>query len=190
MYKEVLETKDLILKKATMDDLEGIYKNYWTDKESAKYMLWKTCNNIDEAREKLLRSIEFQKDKLAFFVHEKKTGEVIGSAGVMEIEEGVFDDVGIGFGTAFTKKGYGKQILYCFMDYIFEELNAKKFICSCFKQNEPSKKLQLAMGFKYFETTNKVRKFDGFEYLCDSHVITREEFINLKKQNYYKNLIK
>ena len=190
MYKEILETKDLILKKASMDDLESIYKNYWSDEKSAKYMLWKVTKSIDEAREKLNRSIEFQKDKPGYFIYEKSSGEVIGVAGIMEIESGVFDDTGIGMGMKYTGKGYGKQILFCFMEYIFNELNAKKFICSCFRENEPSRKLQLAMGFKYFESSNKIRGFDNYKYVCDSHVITRDEFNKLKLQNYYKNIEK
>lgn len=37
MYKEKIETKDLILKKASMDDLNDMYINIWSQKETAKY---------------------------------------------------------------------------------------------------------------------------------------------------------
>ena len=46
------------------------------------------------------------------------------------------------------------------------------------------------MGFKYFESTDKVRAFDNYKYICDSHVITKEKFTELKSQNYYKNIEK
>ena len=190
MYKEVLETKDLILRKARLDDVVSIYQNYWSDAESAKFMLWKVTPNLDVAQEKLERSINFQKDKIAYIIEEKKSGKVIGSAGVIEIEPGVFDDAGIGFGIPFTGKGYGKQVLYCFMKYLFDVLEAKKFFCSCFRENINSAKLQKSMGFEYFGTTEKVRPFDGYEYLCDTRVITCERFHELKTQKYYKRVLK
>ena len=190
MYKDRLETKDLILRKAKMEDLDSIYLNYWSDERSCKYMLWKHCKNIDEARDKLIRSIDFQKDKPAYFVVEKSSGYVIGSAAFLCIDTGVYDDAGIGMGMKYTGKGYGKQILLCFMNYIFDELNGDKFICSCFRENVPSAKLQTYMGFKYFESTDKVRAFDNYKYICDSHVITKEKFTELKSQNYYKNIEK
>jgi hypothetical protein len=36
MYKEKIETNDLVLKKASMDDLNDMYKNIWSQEESAK----------------------------------------------------------------------------------------------------------------------------------------------------------
>lgn len=39
MYKEKIETKDLFLKKASLNDLNDMYKNIWSQEESAKYML-------------------------------------------------------------------------------------------------------------------------------------------------------
>ena len=74
-YKNQLETKDLILGKAKLDDLENIFNNYWCQEETAKYMLWPTQKNLIEAKDRLIRTINFQKEHLAFFIYEKSTGK-------------------------------------------------------------------------------------------------------------------
>ena len=66
MYIDRIETKDLILKKASMNDIDDMYSNIWTEEESAKYMLWIPIKNIEEARDRMIKTIEFQKDKIAY----------------------------------------------------------------------------------------------------------------------------
>lgn len=175
-YKQQLETKDLILGKAKMSDLESIFNNYWSSEKTAKYMLWIPQKNLDEARERLEKTIEFQKDHLAFFVYEKSTGEAIGQAAMIEIEPYVYEDGGVGMGEKCVGKGYGKQILNCFIDYLFGELKAKKIICSCHTDNIPSAKCQQACGMKYSHSEMVTRKKDGLTYKSDNYVITCEEW--------------
>lgn len=91
----IIETKDLILAKAKIKDLENIYNNYWNQEETSKFMLWTPCQNLDEAKERLEKIIEFQKTKpLAFFVYEKKSMQAIGMAAMMEISPNVYEDGG------------------------------------------------------------------------------------------------
>ena len=171
MEKEELETKDLILKKAKMEDLNDIYENYWKEETTARYMLWKPCNSLEEAKERLTKVIEFQKDHMAYFVYEKATMRPIGMAAMKEIEPGIYEDGGFGIGSKFVGQGYGKQILNAFIDYIFNELKAKKIICSCDSRNIPSAKLQQSCGLKYSYSEKSVRKRDGEEYISDYYEI-------------------
>lgn len=55
-----------------MEDLNDMYKNIWSQEESAKYMLWQPVKNIEEAEERMKRTIEYQKDKIAFLVYKKR----------------------------------------------------------------------------------------------------------------------
>lgn len=171
MFREKLETKDLILGKAKQEDLHSIYNNYWCSAKTARYMLWTPQKNLEEAQERLDKTITFQKDHLAYFVYEKTTGEAIGQAVMLEIEPGVWEDGGIGIGEKFVSKGYGKQILNAFIDYIFNELKAKKIICSCDSRNIPSAKLQQSCGLKYSHSEKTFRKRDGEEYILDYYAI-------------------
>lgn len=172
-FAESIETKDLILGKAKPSDLESIYKNFWSQEDTARYMLWTPCKTIEEAKARLERSIEVQKGHLRFFVYEKKTGQAIGVAGMEEIEPDVFEDGGIGIGRDFVGKGYGKQILKALIDYCFDELGAKKIVCSCDSRNIPSAKLQQSCGMKYSHSENKVKKRDGEKFVADFYVIEK-----------------
>jgi RimJ/RimL family protein N-acetyltransferase len=167
MYKEKIETKDLVLRKASMKDLNHMYKNIWSQEESAKYMLWQPTKNIEEAEERMKRTIEFQKDKIAYLVYEKMSGEAIGFAGMKEIEDRVYEDSGIAVGPKFVGRGYGKQILMALVEYCFEELGAIKIIYSCRSENIASKKLQQACGFHYTHSQPMVDKRNGLKYMLD-----------------------
>ena len=179
-FANSLETKDLIISKAKMEDLESIYNNYWSSEKTATYMLWNPQKNLKEAEDRLIRTINFQKNHLAFFVYHKLTGEAIGQVAFIEIEPGIFEDGGIGIGEKYVGKGYGKQILNCFINYIFQELNAKKIICSCHTDNLPSAKMQLSCGMKYSHSKMVTREKDGLTYKSDNYEITREDWINQK----------
>ena len=180
-FTSSLETKDLIIAKAKPSDLEKIFENYWCSKKTATYMLWKPQRNLDEAKERLERTINFQKDHLAFFVYEKYSGEPIGQVAFIEVEDGTFEDGGIGIGENFVGKGYGKQILTCFINYLFQEVGANKIVCSCHTDNMPSAKMQLACGMKYSYSKMVTREKDGLTYKSDNYVITRDEWIENNK---------
>ena len=180
-YVTQLETKDLILGKAKQEDLESVFNNYWSSEKTSKFMLWLPQKNLQEAQERLNKTIEFQKDHLAFFVYEKSTGEVIGQAAMIEIEPDIYEDGGVGMGEKFVGKGYGKQILKCFIDYLFGELNAKKIICSCHTDNIPSAKLQQSCGLKYERSEMYTRKKDGLTYKADYYTMTKQDWLGNNK---------
>lgn len=78
MYKEQIETKDLVLKKASMDAVNDMYNNIWSQEESAKYMLWVPTKNIHEAQDRMVRTIEFQRDKIAYLDMKKRVDKRLG----------------------------------------------------------------------------------------------------------------
>ena len=179
-YKTQLETKDLIICKAKQEDLEQIYNNYWQSETSAKYMLWSPQKNIEEAQERLNKTIDYQKENFAFFIYEKSSNQAIGQVAMKEIEKGIWEDCGIGMGEKFVGKGYGKQVLTCIIDYLFTELSAEKIICSCHPDNIPSQKMQLSCGMKFTHSQPFTREKDNLTYISIFHTITKEDWKILK----------
>ena len=52
-YSEVvIETSNLIMKKAVFGDWEQLYRNITSRPESAKYMLWKIDDSEEESKDK------------------------------------------------------------------------------------------------------------------------------------------
>lgn len=150
-----------------MTDLNDMYKNIWSQEESAKYMLWLPTKNIEEAEERMKRTIEFQKYKIAYLVYEKMSGQAIGFAGMKEIEDKVYEDIGIAIGPKFIGQGYGKQILMALVEYCFEDLGAIKIVYSYRSENIASKKLQQSCGFHYTHSQPAVDKRNGLKYIVD-----------------------
>jgi RimJ/RimL family protein N-acetyltransferase len=154
----MLETKDLILKKADFADWKSIYRNLWSHDESAKYMIWRPIHTEEEAQERMHKNIAFmERNELAWFVYEKGSNEVIGFAGMEKIDDDVYEDTGIAIGPKFTRKGYGKQILKALYEEAFNNLGALKFVTSCRNENKASINLQLSLNFKY---THSIEKLD------------------------------
>ncbi len=172
---------DIILGKAKMSDLESIYNNYWSDAETAKYMLWKVCDSVDEAKERLEKSIQFQSKGPSFFVYLK--GVAIGMAGLKEIQDGVYEDCGIGIGSKFVGKGIGTKIISMLLDYAFNDLKAEKVVTSADELNSASNNLQIKMGLKFTHKENQVRKRDGQKYVANYYEITKDDYFKLVNKN-------
>lgn len=171
----MLETKELILKTAEFRDWKDLYENIWSRPDSAKYMLWKPTRSEEEARERMERTLAWQKkNELSYTVYEKKSGKAIGFAGMTPIREGVYEDTGIAVGPDFVGQGYGKQILQALTKQAFEELHAVKFVCSCREKNTASRALQLSCGFSYTHSKDRTDPETGEAYALD--------FYELKKQ--------
>ena len=151
-YSEVMiETSNLIMKKAVFDDWEQLYRNITSRPESAKYMLWKIDDSEEESKDRMLRTLDFQsKEKYALTVYLKAESglEAIGWASMREVNPGVYEDMGIAIGPDFVGKGYGKQILNALCGEARKQ-GAKEFHCSYREKNLASKRLQDACGFKF-----------------------------------------
>jgi RimJ/RimL family protein N-acetyltransferase len=147
-YSDVrIDTRDLILKKAWFEDWESLYHNIWCQEESAKHMLWNVTKSEEEARERMRKTLCFQKtQKYAFIVYEKSSGTAIGFAGMREVEPGVFEDTGVAIGPAFCGRGYGKQILNALVKEA-KNCGASRFMASARVKNLASHKLQMSCGF-------------------------------------------
>lgn len=170
----MIETKDLILRKAVFEDWRSMYEKVWSREETAKYMLWNVTRSEEDARGRMERTIAFQKvTPFGLNVIEKTTGEAIGFAGMKEIEPNVFEDIGVALGPEYVGRGYGKQILSAFVEELFTRQGAEKIICTCRSRNEASRRLQLSCGFTFSHSEDKEDPRTGERYVM--------EFYELKK---------
>ncbi len=164
------ETKDLILRKATMEDWKAMYRNIWSHPESAKYMVWDVTQSEEAAVSRMERTIAFQATHdYHWTVVEKVSMETIGWAGMAEYAPGVWGETGIALGPAFTGKGYGKQILNLLTDYARDKLGAKEFVACCRRGNEISQKLLLSCGFAYTHSEEVFHPRDQIPYILDHY---------------------
>ena len=148
-FKILIETKDLILKKGEFDDWKPLFRNIWSRNESAKYMLWRVTGSEEEAKERMVRTLDYQKkEKYALLVYLKADMEPIGFAAMQERESKIYEEMGIAIGPEFVGKGYGKQILNA-LCMEAKAQGAKEFRASYREKNLASKGLLNSCGFEF-----------------------------------------
>lgn len=160
----MLETKDLILDKARLEDWEPMYRNVWSRPESFRYMLPEPSPDESEAQDRMRRTIAFQSEReTAYTVFLKSTHEAIGFVGIQPLGDGVWEETGICLGPDFWGRGYGSQLLDCLMHHA-RELGAKTFLYSAWSENAASRHMAEKAGFVPYTTEHYTRPHDGQEY--------------------------
>jgi len=175
------QTKDLILRKAVMEDWQDMLRNIWRHPVSAKYMAWSNTDTDEDAKARMERTIAFQSaHDYHWTVVEKASGEAIGWAGMQEETPGVFCETGVAIGPNFTGKGYGTQLLTFLTDYARENLGAKRFIACCNEKNLVSKKLLRHCGFSYTHSEEAIHHRDQVPYTLDYYAKELTPAISLR----------
>lgn len=157
----MLETKDLVLDKAKESDWEEMYRNVWSRPEIAEYTPWRVSASEEDAKERIIKTIEFQKKHDTYFVYEKASGKPIGFAGVEKLSPRVYEEAGICLGPDYVGKGFGKQILQCLIDQCKKEFGAEEFIYSAHEGNAASHGLAKSMGFAEIAREQRTDSHDG-----------------------------
>ncbi len=160
----MIETESLILDKAKFSDWKEMYCNVWSQPESAKYMAWNITAGEEDAKIRILKTIEFQKEHDSYLVYEKSSGKAIGFAGVEKIEPYIYQEAGICLGPDYVGKGFGKQILQGLIQYCKEEFGAKEFVYSTREENTASHQLAKSLGFTEISSVRKTDGKDGHRY--------------------------
>ena len=161
----MIETKDLIIKKAVFEDWPDIYRNVWSHPECAKYMFWSVTTSEEDAKARMLRTLKWEAEhEDAYFVYEKASGQAIGFTGVEPVTEDLWEEAGICIGTDFQRRGYGRQIAQALMDYVREKYGAKEFQVSVREANTASRKMADSFGLTLHHTEQRTDDRDGSSY--------------------------
>ena len=166
-------TERLILRPATSNDKEAIFYNLVNDKDVLQYYIWQYKDNIDDFDfDKLLE--RYSKSKMYYFVIEnKETQEVMGIVHQCTGYNDVFRNVEIGLalGKKYWNKGYMKEALKAFIDFLFSR-NVHKVYASHIVQNVYSGKGIRACNMIY-ECKKKEDLFyhDRYWDICNYYLI-------------------
>ena len=162
--KEMIETKDLIIKKAVFEDWPDIYRNVWSHPECAKYMFWSVTISEEDAKARMLRTLKWEAQHDSYFIYEKASGQAIGFTGVEPVTEDLWEEAGICIGTEFWRRGYGRQIAQALMDYVREKYGAAEFQVSVREANTASRNMADSFDFTLHHTEQRTDDRDGSGY--------------------------
>lgn len=94
--------KTIVIRKAEPKDVEAIFRNVWSDVEVIRTTFLYQSPDLEEAKARLERTFNYQKDKYMFFMALKDTDEAIGLCGILPVEESVYQEGGFIIGKNFN----------------------------------------------------------------------------------------
>lgn len=159
----VMETRDLILRKAVYEDWKSMYLNVWSRPETARYMVWRVTADEVDAKERIERTIAWQKTHDAWLVCVKDSGEAVGFGGVKRLGPDSWGETGIALGPEYVGRGYGRQVLLMMMKYC-RSLGGREFFYSTRAANEASRALALCCGLVYGHSEQRIDPRNGEVY--------------------------
>ncbi|MCI8606860.1 MAG: GNAT family N-acetyltransferase [Hungatella sp.] len=159
----VMETRDLILRKAVYEDWKSMYLNVWSRPETARYMVWRVTADEVGAKERIERTIAWQKTHDAWLVCVKDRGEAVGFGGVKRLGPDSWGETGIALGPEYVGRGYGRQVLLMMMKYC-RSLGGREFFYSTRAANEASRALALCCGLVYGHSEQRIDPRNGEVY--------------------------
>ena len=146
----ILETKRCIVRELELSDMDDLFSMY-AEPGMTDYM-----EGLYEYEEELEYQKAYIENMYRFYgygmwlVFEKKTGTLIGRAGVEHREELNGDmELGYAIRTSFQHQGYAYEVCQAIVQYAREELQAHLLHCLIEKGNVISEKLAVKLGFSY-----------------------------------------
>lgn len=147
-----METERLILRRFTIGDAGGMYRNWASDPEVTKFLPWETYASEETAVEWLTALQEEYKkaDTYTWCLEWKETGEPIGSLGAFVSNEKA-ESLRIGYciGRKFWHQGIVAEALKTVVKFLTEEVLARRLEASHDVKNINSGRVLRKCGFQY-----------------------------------------
>lgn len=168
------ETEHLRLGKARMEDWESMWKNVWSRPACARYMYWDVTETEEEARDRMRRTVEYQRLRPdAWLIYEKASGLAIGYTGLRELEPGVLEETGICIGEDYFRRGYGREILRLLIRTV-RERDFKEFLLYVRQDNTASRQLIRSEGLPFWKQEEVTWQKDDSRVILETYRLLPE----------------
>ena len=177
--KQIIETKNLILREFVMEDAPALQK-ILSDKDVMRFSIWGPLDL--EATKVFLEKTAIGSYKTDGFgkwaVIHKDTNTLIGNCGLLDEDIGsneIKTELGYRLAKKFWGKGLGTEAARAVRDYAFTILNLDEIVSCIDKENIPSIRVAEKNGMTFWK--------DGllFGQPCQIYRITKNEWERCKK---------
>jgi len=186
-----LKTERLILRPFEMNDAEAMYRNWASDAEVVRFMLYGVHESVDDTRTFISQWFEYFNNLTAgsswcvFAIELKSDGELIGTIDFHENNrEARAAEVGYQLGKAWWGNGYATEALRAVITHCFEEAGLNRIWADHDSRNIASGKVLIKAGMLH-EGTSRQSKFRKGELVDKLHyAILKDDFLKnvLQKQ--------
>lgn len=169
-----METERLILRPLRVTDALEIYRNWASDPEVSKYMIWSTHQNVEVTRA-WLSYVEENIDEAGIYdwgFVRKSDQVLIGSGGLYYKEDRGMFSLGYNIMKTCWNQGYATEAATRMVQFATEELHQKRLFAIHAKDNPNSGKVMEKIGFQYFKDTaydsmDGTKHFEAKEYIYE-----------------------
>lgn len=171
MITPILESDRILLRPLSVKDAEHIYKNWTTDPDVAKFMIWDLHTSIEDTIEWLKleeENIKSDEHYVWGFV-QKDTGELFGSGGINYKKEIDCFEIGYNIMKKYWGQGLTTEACQRIIDFATNTLGLEKLFGRHAVENIGSEKVLRKLGFQYvadefYESTSKKKRFASKDY--------------------------
>jgi len=150
MIRSRLETKRLVLRLFTPDDVQAMY-DLNSDPEVIRYAEAAPVRNLQEALEKLESGPLADYAKYGygrFAIEDRETGEVIGFCGIKYIPEIGLPEIGYRLLRSYWGRGLCTEAARACVDYARDDLKIEKLVALIIPENLASIRVAEKLGMK------------------------------------------
>ena len=176
---QIIETSGLILRRATREDAEPMFRNWASDPEVTRFLTWPAHSTIAVSETVIGSWIqEYEKDSYyQWMIVLKELGQPIGSISVVRQNDRVEEaEIGYCIGSRWWHRGIMTEALTAVIEYLFAEVGMNRVAARHDPNNPHSGGVMRKCGMKY-EGTNRAcdRNNQG---ICDAaqYSILRSEW--------------
>ena len=152
----ILETDNYIVREECENDLEELYRLYDTLSDCSFIEPLYEAEREKEFLSAYISNMYGFFDYGLWLVFEKKSGELIGRAGIenREIDGVTCREIGYLIRRDMQHKGYAYEACQAILEYASDELGIQEMFAVIDKTNEPSRKLAQKLGFELYAQTD------------------------------------
>ncbi len=148
-----LETDRLILRRYISEDAVAMYKNWASDNEVTKFLMWKTHDSVEVSKSIITDWLQQYSDEKYYhwaIVLKENGDEPIGDIAVVHMNEEVsMMHIGYCVGRKWWHQGITSEALKAVMDFLFDVVGANRIESRHDPRNPNSGKVMQKCGMKY-----------------------------------------
>lgn len=148
-----IETDRLILRRYKIEDADAMYKNWASDSEVTKFLMWPPHSSVDVSRgiiEDWLKEYPDEKYYQWAIVLKANGDEPIGGIGVVHMNEDIsMVHIGYCLGRAWWRRGIMSEALKAVMSFMFDTVEVNRVESRHDPRNPNSGKVMQKCSMKY-----------------------------------------
>ena len=151
MHTPILETKRLLLRPFELKDIEEVFYGWESDPEVAKYMFWKSHNDLNKSKEWVQKEIDRANDPMwyRFAIVKKQPEELIGT-GLIYFEDEVDGwEIAYNLSRKYWNEGFTTEAMKEILRFAKHDLEIKEVIARYATENQQSGSVLAKLGFNY-----------------------------------------